>query len=531
MIELDRAVRCCIQRVNAFLTFADLGLMDDTELRVLSGQWGEFAIPLDGYYFTDYPLLFNNTVVEGATFPLTECGVIEGGLADRSTTWCSIAGTGRHIFVDTCSEERVVDTQIAVYKASDRYGCGEMECVVANDVLRMNGTIEDLCSMVDWTSEDDIKYYVLVTGYNESQGLIPLNVDKEPAPHEEVCTDSEWNWLRIQRNLYSFAPINVTGPPVGESVEARFEFSMTVDETQNITATTYFNVAASYSKTNGQFFNETNGLSLELMTIGAEGWVWGEVDRLLCEDRIPDHQGKLCVTTTPNEPSGSVQEGRFVVTNVDGSCTPGEDLLLLEATMHDFGKDVTWPTPARCRSGLDIISAEIAEKEGEDLVSITDHTTLYGPQDTADVSTYDDAVAFCLAKGHESLASLSEYCGFGGEQGELASSALSSDEWAPISDRNGCFVQVGDGGAATWGHPTCILHTSVTGSNPKWGVTPAKETWESNYVLCSGFIPAELTLGETYGPFDLEQGDGFLIITYVVGVKNVTWRGSSQRRC
>ncbi|KAL3903697.1 MAG: hypothetical protein SGILL_010349, partial [Bacillariaceae sp.] len=132
----------------------------------------------------------------------------------------------------------------------------------------------------------------------------------------------------------------------------------------------------------------------------------------------------------------------------------------------------------------------------------TGKTTLYGPVDgTRSINTWDAALDFCIvAIGHSGIAYLGDYC-MGGEHGTLTSAVdleLSSDQWAPIGDCVGCYVQVGNG----HGGP-CVLHTTVAGETPAWGRHGGKEQEESNFILCVDY-------SDDSKPLNLEDSSGFL---------------------
>ena len=145
------------------------------------------------------------------------------------------------------------------------------------------------------------------------------------------------------------------------------------------------------------------------------------------------------------------------------------------------------------RSDVDALQEEVAElnlevaalKEGQDSALGPKEKRMFGPPETSDIHNYDEAVAFCQSK-HLALGSYQDYCG---DSGTVYGGAKDSHEWAPTSDHKNAWVFVG---ASTkenlW--KECTTHEEAdNGKSPTWGIDKtAKESFEANYVLCTGSL-------------------------------------------
>lgn len=97
----------------------------------------------------------------GATFDnVGFCETINSGPG----VWYSIVGDGSLIEIDTC-DTSPFDTRISVFEGS----CASLECVTGNDQVGSFGCSEG-GSLVQWTGEVGVTYYVLVHGVFDFAG-------------------------------------------------------------------------------------------------------------------------------------------------------------------------------------------------------------------------------------------------------------------------------------------------------------------------------------------------------------------------
>ncbi|CAB9504894.1 TECPR [Seminavis robusta] len=106
---------------------------------------------------------------------------------------------------------------------------------------------------------------------------------------------------------------------------------------------------------------------------------------------------------------------------------------------------------------------------------------VYGPSETSNIKSYDQAKQFCIAKGG-SLASSADVCPLGTSNDPYFGKPI-GDEWTPVVDYHNAWIQVG---VHPNGAPTCSLHRdSINGVDPSWGLDGnMKQSYESNYILC-----------------------------------------------
>ncbi|CAB9530389.1 hypothetical protein SEMRO_2860_G338800.3 [Seminavis robusta] len=107
-------------------------------------------------------------------------------------------------------------------------------------------------------------------------------------------------------------------------------------------------------------------------------------------------------------------------------------------------------------------------------------TRVFGPPDTSDVKSYDQAQEFCESQGG-SLASLADICPLDGSA-QPYFGIQSGDHWAPASDYHNAWVQVGTHPGDA---PTCSFIRDEI-HDPAWGLDgTVKQSYESNYIICN----------------------------------------------
>ena len=97
----------------------------------------------------------------------------ECGASTAPGVWYSVIGNGRPMRAETCGS--TYDTRLSVFDGD----CGFPTCVTQNDDAC------DLQSMVNWNTEEDATYLILVHGYNISAGDYILNVSAQLPPSED----------------------------------------------------------------------------------------------------------------------------------------------------------------------------------------------------------------------------------------------------------------------------------------------------------------------------------------------------------
>ncbi|CAB9506250.1 Similarities with uniprot P08640 Saccharomyces cerevisiae YIR019c STA1 (Partial), partial [Seminavis robusta] len=116
---------------------------------------------------------------------------------------------------------------------------------------------------------------------------------------------------------------------------------------------------------------------------------------------------------------------------------------------------------------------------------------VYGPSETSNVKSYDQAKQFCAAKGG-SLASSADICPSGVSKDPYFGKQI-GDQWTPVRDYGNAWIQMG---THPWGAPTCSLHRDThNGVDPDWGLDGnMKQSWESNYIVCKSGVDPQTKL-------------------------------------
>ncbi|CAB9515004.1 Cupin superfamily protein [Seminavis robusta] len=107
-------------------------------------------------------------------------------------------------------------------------------------------------------------------------------------------------------------------------------------------------------------------------------------------------------------------------------------------------------------------------------------TRVFGPTETANIKSFDQAQQFCESQGG-SLASSADVCPLdGSNQPFFGIQAV--DQWTPVSDYHNAWIQVGTHGS----NPPCISHRDIANDNPAWGLDGSTKVGpEANYVVCN----------------------------------------------
>ncbi|CAB9518221.1 Similarities with uniprot P08640 Saccharomyces cerevisiae YIR019c STA1 [Seminavis robusta] len=213
--------------------------------------------------------------------------------------------------------------------------------------------------------------------------------------------------------------------------------------------------------------------------------------------------------TCDNGDIGMSSDGTIWTTGVPtGQANPG----LIRKSTKILSHSTKWATPIPGQTGTNIaaVSAnkvylvdadfnlwkyEIPAKR-----EATGITRVFGPTDTSDVKSYDQAEEFCESQGG-SLASAADICPLDGSA-QPYFGIQSGDHWAPASDYHNAWVEVGvhPGDA-----PTCTFHRDTyNGADPDWGLDGnVKLAWESHYIICNMrtaiYGPSHTTNVESYG--------------------------------
>ncbi|CAB9509704.1 Cupin superfamily protein [Seminavis robusta] len=131
--------------------------------------------------------------------------------------------------------------------------------------------------------------------------------------------------------------------------------------------------------------------------------------------------------------------------------------------------------------------------DGANYIVCNTRMDVYGPSETSNIKSYDQAKQFCVAKGG-SLASSSDICPLGASEDPYFGKQI-GDQWTPVMDYHNAWIQVGK---HPWQAPTCALHRDTHGGvDPNWGVDGnMKQSYESNYVVCKsgGAPPSKLVV-------------------------------------
>lgn len=106
------------------------------------------------------------------------------------------------------------------------------------------------------------------------------------------------------------------------------------------------------------------------------------------------------------------------------------------------------------------------------------NVTVYGPNSTAYVGSWVQAVSFCKQR-NQRLAYQAEYCS---ESMFVVFGIQDGDQWSPTLDYRNSWVQVGGGNA---NNPNCVSHRDAGHGDPAWGFLGGKEQYEANYIVCS----------------------------------------------
>lgn len=90
-----------------------------------------------------------------------------GNAATAPGVWYTVVGEGGMLTASLCSQQTQYDSQIYIFSGES---CGEMSCITFND---------DACgsrSRVSWETEVNVRYYILVSGFNNAVGDFELIV-------------------------------------------------------------------------------------------------------------------------------------------------------------------------------------------------------------------------------------------------------------------------------------------------------------------------------------------------------------------
>ncbi len=104
------------------------------------------------------------------------------GASNAPGVWYMVVGTGEAMTVQTCGSS--YDTFLSVFSGGLAGDCGRLGCVGWND---------DYCNLqsrVDWNSQVDVIYYILVHGWGTSSGAYTLAL-QSALPPEPADTDGD----------------------------------------------------------------------------------------------------------------------------------------------------------------------------------------------------------------------------------------------------------------------------------------------------------------------------------------------------
>ena len=104
------------------------------------------------------------------------------GPSNAPGVWYMVVGTGEAMYVQTCGS--TYDTRLSVFSGGLTGDCGRLTCAGQND---------DYCNLqsrVDWNSQVDVIYYILVHGFSTSSGAYTLAL-QSALPPEPADTDGD----------------------------------------------------------------------------------------------------------------------------------------------------------------------------------------------------------------------------------------------------------------------------------------------------------------------------------------------------
>jgi len=157
----------------------------ETGLQIFNGEAPDFNVNIDGVVLApendlcaDATPIACGDAVEGSTVDATadvapECGTTDG---TGGGVWYSYTGTGDQVTATLCGSD--YDTKLRVYTGS----CDELVCVGGDDD-DPDCESNSLNSTVEFLSEEDVEYLILVHGFGTATGNFALSVSCE----EVVC--------------------------------------------------------------------------------------------------------------------------------------------------------------------------------------------------------------------------------------------------------------------------------------------------------------------------------------------------------
>jgi len=137
----------------------------------------------------------------GATLDTADAGTASCGTAiTTGGVWYRVNGTGGNLRATTCNAGSNYDTKLSVFSGSP----GALQCITGNDDSPCAG-FSALNATVNWASEQNETYYILVHGFGGSQGNYEMTVSSDqpvpppppPQPPEPVPTMSVWSLLSL----------------------------------------------------------------------------------------------------------------------------------------------------------------------------------------------------------------------------------------------------------------------------------------------------------------------------------------------
>jgi len=127
-------------------------------------------------------------VTEGATPEIgynSTCGIESAGV------WYKVNGTGSSLQATTCLPETDHSTQIHIFSGES---CGALTCISVeanNSAVCSDANIATNSATVNWESETDVEYFILVGSGDGSVGKFGLKVTELNAATNNACTGAE----------------------------------------------------------------------------------------------------------------------------------------------------------------------------------------------------------------------------------------------------------------------------------------------------------------------------------------------------
>jgi hypothetical protein len=131
--------------------------------------------PIDVSPASNAPILYDDNTV-GAMIPMVlpdRCDRISNS---SPGVWYQVLGTGSSMTASLCHAGTNFDSKITVYQGDCN---GVLACVTANDDSASICSLNRQASQVQWDSETDVTYYVLIHGFGARVGEFQLSVETQ----------------------------------------------------------------------------------------------------------------------------------------------------------------------------------------------------------------------------------------------------------------------------------------------------------------------------------------------------------------